>query len=154
MYEKTGRILALDVGEKRIGVAISDPLGITAQGISVIERQDRKRDVEALRKLVIEYGVTGLLVGLPRNMNGTLGNKAREVREFGNLMEQELGLPVEYQDERLSTRAVEETLIRADVRRKKRRRVIDKLSAVYILQGYLDRIAGNNKKGVIDKGRD
>lgn len=154
MYEKTGRILALDVGEKRIGVAISDPLGITAQGISVIERQDRKRDVEALRKLVIEYGVTSLLVGLPRNMNGTLGNKAREVREFGNLMEQELGLPVEYQDERLSTRAVEETLIRADVRRKKRRRVIDKLSAVYILQGYLDRIAGNNKKGVIDKGRD
>ena len=78
-------------------------------------------------------------------MNGTLGEKAREVQEFGELLAQELGMPVEYQDERLSTRAVEGTLIAADVRRSRRRRVIDKLAAVYILQGYLDRKAGNNK---------
>ena len=145
MLEKTERIMALDVGEKRIGVAVSDPLGITAQGIGVIERQNRTRDLDALRLLIDEHGVTSLLLGLPRNMNGTLGEKAREVQEFGELLAQELGMPVEYQDERLSTRAVEETLIAADVRRSRRRRVIDKLAAVYILQGYLDRKAGNNK---------
>jgi putative Holliday junction resolvase len=78
-------------------------------------------------------------------MNGSLGDKAREVQEFGKILERELGLPVEYQDERLSTRAVEGTLIAADVRRRKRRQVIDKLAAIYILQGYLDRKAGNNK---------
>ncbi|MGI6514914.1 MAG: Holliday junction resolvase RuvX [Syntrophomonadaceae bacterium] len=145
MLEKTERIMALDVGEKRIGVAVSDPLGITAQGIGVIERQNRTRDLDALRLLIDEHGVTSLLLGLPRNMNGTLGEKAREVQEFGELLAQELGMPVEYQDERLSTRAVEGTLIAADVRRSRRRRVIDKLAAVYILQGYLDRKAGNNK---------
>lgn len=145
MLEKTERIMALDVGEKRIGVAVSDPLGITAQGIGVIERQNRTRDLDALRLLIDEHGVTSLLLGLPRNMNGTLGEKAREVQEFGELLAQELGIPVEYQDERLSTRAVEGTLIAADVRRSRRRRVIDKLAAVYILQGYLDRKAGNNK---------
>ena len=145
MLEKTERIMALDVGEKRIGVAVSDPLGITAQGIGVIERQNRTRDLDALRLLIDEHGVASLLLGLPRNMNGTLGEKAREVQEFGELLAQELGMPVEYQDERLSTRAVEGTLIAADVRRSRRRRVIDKLAAVYILQGYLDRKAGNNK---------
>lgn len=154
MSGKTVRIMALDVGEKRIGVAISDPLGITAQGIGVIQCQGRARDVEALRRLVAEHGATSLLLGLPYNMNGTLGDKAREVQEFGQLLEQELGLPVEYQDERLSTRAVEGTLIAADVRRSKRRQVIDKLAAIYILQGYLDRKAGNNRNGMIDKGRD
>lgn len=154
MSGKPVRILALDVGEKRIGVAISDPLGITAQGVCVIERQNRIRDLEALRRLIMERGVTSLLLGLPRNMNGSLGDKAREVQEFGKLLEQELGLPVEYQDERLSTRAVEGTLIAADVRRNKRRRVIDKLAAIYILQGYLDRKAGNNKTSSIDNGRD
>jgi len=154
MSGKTERILALDVGEKRIGVAVSDPLGITAQGVDVIQRQGRNRDLEALRRLVLDLGVTRLLLGLPYNMNGTLGNKAMEVQEFGQDLEQELGLPVEYQDERLSTRAVEGTLIAADVRRGKRRQVIDKLAATYILQGYLDRKAGHNKSGVIDKGRD
>ena len=113
--------------------------------IGVIERQNRTRDLDALRLLIDEHGVTSLLLGLPRNMNGTLGEKAREVQEFGELLAQELGMPVEYQDERLSTRAVEGTLIAADVRRSRRRRVIDKLAAVYILQGYLDRKAGNNK---------
>jgi len=145
------RILALDIGEKRIGVAISDPLGITAQGIGVIERKNWTHDIAALRRLIDEHGATCLLLGLPRNMDGTLGDKAREVQEFGELMTRELGIPVEYQDERLSTRAVEGTLIAADVRRRRRRQVIDKLAAVYILQGYLDRKAGNNKSGEIDR---
>ena len=145
MLEKTERIMALDVGEKRIGVAVSDPLGITAQGIGVIERQNRTRDLDALRLLIDEHGVTSLLLGLPRNMNGTLGEKAREVQEFGELLAQELGMPVEYQDERLSTRAVEGTLIAADVRRSRRRRVFDQLAAVSLLQGYRDRKAGNTK---------
>ncbi|NLW44952.1 MAG: Holliday junction resolvase RuvX [Syntrophomonadaceae bacterium] len=145
MSEKKERILALDIGEKRIGVAVSDPLGITAQGIGVIERQNWTSDLTALRRLIDEHGATCLLLGLPRNMDGTLGDKAREVQEFGELISRELGIPVEYQDERLSTRAVEGTLIAANVRRSRRRRVIDKLAAVYILQAYLDRKAGNNK---------
>ncbi len=148
---KTKRILAMDIGQKRIGVAISDPLGITAQGIGVIERKDQTYDVAAVRRLIDEHGATCLLLGLPRNMDGTLGDKAREVQEFGELLARELGIPVEYQDERLSTRAVEGTLIAADVRRRRRRQVIDKLAAVYILQGYLDRKAGNNKSDAIDK---
>lgn len=80
MLEKTERIMALDVGEKRIGVAVSDPLGITAQGIGVIERQNRTRDLDALRLLIDEHGVTSLLLGLPRNMNGTLGKKLGRYR--------------------------------------------------------------------------
>jgi len=145
MTDNPARIMALDVGHKRIGVAVSDPLGITAQGVGVIERRNQTRDLEALGNLIRQYGASRLLLGMPRNMNGTLGEKALEVQEFGRLLEQELGLPVEYQDERLSTRAVEGTLIAANVRRDRRRQVVDKMAAVYILQGYLDRQAGNNK---------
>ncbi len=146
MTRKPIRILALDVGEKRIGVAMSDPLGITAQGVGVIERQSLTEDLATLDQLITEHEVNSLLLGLPRNMNGSLGEKAREIQEFGRILEQEFGLLVEYQDERLSTRAVEGTLIAADVSRSKRRQVIDKLAAIYILQGYLDRKTGDNYK--------
>jgi putative Holliday junction resolvase len=133
------RFMSLDVGEKRIGVAVSDPLGITAQGIRVVERKGQSQDIEALRQLIAEYDITCLVLGLPRNMNGTLGKKAEEIQQFGDKLKHEFSLPVVYQDERLSTRAVEATLLAADVSRGKRRRVVDKLAAVYILQGYLDR---------------
>ena len=133
------RILGLDLGEKRIGVAVSDPLGITAQGVKVVQRGGLKRDLEEIEKVVQEYGVEEIVLGLPLNMNGTLGPKAEEVKEFGRRLEQRFNLKVIYQDERLSSKAVEGMLIEADVRRNKRKRVIDKLAAAYILQGYLDR---------------
>lgn len=133
------RILGLDLGEKRIGVAVSDPLGITAQGVKVVQRGGLKRDLEEIEKVVQEYGVEVIVLGLPLNMNGTLGPKAEEVKEFGRRLEQRFNLKVIYQDERLSSKAVEGMLIEADVRRNKRKRVIDKLAAAYILQGYLDR---------------
>ncbi|NLB18583.1 MAG: Holliday junction resolvase RuvX [Syntrophomonadaceae bacterium] len=144
------RILALDVGTKRIGTAVSDPLGITAQGLGVIERRNLESDLQVLRRIIEEQGVTSLLLGLPLNMNGTLGDKAREVQELGDRLAQEFGLVVEYQDERLSTKAVEGTLISADVSRRKRRKVVDKLAAVFILQGYLDRKGHQNNRGLID----
>lgn len=130
--------MGLDVGEKRIGVAVSDPLGITAQGVTVVERRGKKQELAALRTIVDQFEVTGLVLGLPRNMDGSLGVKAKEIQEYGGFLSKGLKLPVQYQDERLSTKAVEDTLITADVSRKKRRKVIDKLAAVYILQGYLD----------------
>lgn len=132
------RIMGLDVGEKRIGVALSDLLGYTAQGLCVIERRKLEYDLGRMREIINEYEVKKLVLGMPYNMDGTMGWKAEEVKEFGNLLAGEFGLPIEYQDERLSTKAVEGTLIAADVSRKKRRQVVDKLAAVYILQGYLD----------------
>lgn len=140
------RIMGLDVGEKRIGVAVSDPLGITAQGICVVHSKGTARNVQALRELIKEYEVTRLVLGMPRNMNGTYGPKAQEVQDFGETLHKELNLQVEYQDERLSTHAVEGALIEADVSRQKRRQVIDKLAAVYILQGYLDKQANSSKR--------
>ncbi len=145
------RILALDVGSKRIGLAVSDGLGITAQGLGVIQRRTLEMDLEALRKTVSENEISSLLIGLPLNMNGTVGEKALEVKELGEILQKELGLPVEYQDERLSTKAVEGTLISADVRRSKRRQVVDKLAAAYILQGYLDRKNSEKRRALLTK---
>lgn len=130
--------MGLDVGEKRIGVALSDLLGYTAQGLCVIERRKLEYDLSRLREIITGQEVDRLVVGMPYNMDGTVGWKAEEVKAFGEMLASEFGLPVDYQDERLSTKAVEGTLIAADVSRKKRRQVIDKLAAVYILQGYLD----------------
>ncbi|MGE5403401.1 MAG: Holliday junction resolvase RuvX [Candidatus Saccharibacteria bacterium] len=132
------RIMGLDVGEKRIGVSLSDLLGYTAQGLCVIERRKLEYDLTRLREIITEHEVERLVLGMPYNMDGTMGWKAEEVKAFGDLLANEFGLPIDYQDERLSTKAVEGTLIAADVSRKKRRQVVDKLAAVYILQGYLD----------------
>lgn len=139
------RIMGLDVGEKRIGVAVSDPLGLTAQGIGVVHSKGTSRNIESIRQLAKEHEVEKFVLGLPRNMNGTYGSKAQEIMDFGETLNKELDLPVEYQDERLSTRAVEGALLEADVSRRKRRQVVDKLAAVYILQGYLDRQANLSK---------
>lgn len=139
------RIMGLDVGEKRIGVALSDLLGLTAQALCVLQRSDLERDIEALLELIRRHQVEKLVVGLPLNMDGSEGNKAGEARVFGDKLAHRAGLPVEYQDERLSTKAVENTLINADVSRRRRRQVIDKMAAAYILQGYLDRQAGTRR---------
>ena len=135
------RILGLDVGEKTIGVAISDPLGWTAQGLYNLRRQNKAKDLEAILDIIREYEVEQVVVGLPINMNGTVGPSAARCQAFGKLIREAKGLPVTYQDERLSTVAAQRVLLEGNLSRAKRKKVIDKLAAVYILQGYLDSIA-------------
>ncbi|WP_101772774.1 Holliday junction resolvase RuvX [Peptostreptococcus faecalis] len=133
-----GRIMGLDIGDNTIGVAVSDLMGLTAQGITTIKRQSKKKDIEALKELIKEHKVDAIVSGLPKNMNGTLGPQSEKVVKFCELIESEIGIKVEYWDERLSTVSAEKILISGDVRRKNRKKVIDKLAAVLILQNYLD----------------
>lgn len=131
------RILALDVGEKRIGVAVSDSLGLTAQGVETIQVRGEQRDRARVLELARQYGTDRLLAGLPRSMDGTEGFQAQRVRAFVAGL-QEAGLSVRFWDERLTTRLVTHTLLEGDVSRQKRKQVVDKLAAVCILQGFLD----------------
>jgi putative holliday junction resolvase len=132
------RAMGLDVGTKTVGVAVSDPLGITAQGLTTVRRANLKTDLAALQKLVTEYDVSLVVVGLPLNMDASEGPRAVASREFGALVEKTLGLTVEYWDERLTTAQAQRVLLEANVSRAKRRLVIDKLAAVLILQSWLD----------------
>jgi len=138
------RIMGLDVGKKRIGIAISDPLGWTAQGHSVLVRGKTEDDLSRLAEMCRQHEIDRIVLGFPRNMNGTVGPKGEEIMDFGRLLEEKLGLPVDYWDERLTTVAARRTLLEANVSRQKRKGVIDKLAAVNILQGYLDRQAASN----------
>ncbi len=135
----TGRIMGLDVGDKTIGVSVSDLMGLTAQGVKTIKRICKKKDIEALKEIIKEREVNKIVSGLPKNMNGTLGPQGEKVMKFCQLLEEETGIKVEYWDERLSTVAAERTLIQGNVRRENRKSVIDMVAAVIILQGYLDR---------------
>jgi len=130
--------MGLDVGTKTVGVAVSDPLGITAQGVTTVRRTGLKRDLAALEALAREREVTRAVVGLPINMDGSEGPRAEASRAFARALEQALGIPVELWDERLSTVAAERALLEADVSRAKRREVIDQVAATLILQGWLD----------------
>ena len=130
--------MALDVGERRIGVAVSDPLGISAQGIETYERRGLERDMEHFRTLAKEWQVERWVLGLPVNMNGTRGEKAEAMVVLGNQISEATGLPVEYMDERLTTVAAHKTLIEGGTRREKRKGVVDKLAAVLILQTWMD----------------
>lgn len=133
------RIMGLDVGERTIGVAVSDPFGWTAQGITTIRREsDIEADLECLKKLIEEYEIDRIVVGLPRNMNGTLGPSAERSQNVSDAIRHSIGLPVDFWDERLSTVAAKRTLLEGNVSRAKRKKVIDKMAAVIILQGYLD----------------
>ena len=134
-----GRIMGLDVGDKTIGVAVSDLMGLTAQGVKTIKRVGKKKDIEALKEIIKERQVNKIVSGLPKNMNGTLGPQGKKVIKFCELLEEETGIKIEYWDERLSTVAAERTLIQGNVRRENRKGVIDMVAAVIILQGYLDR---------------
>ena len=134
------RIMALDVGSRTIGIACSDALLMTAQGIETIRRTSLENDFKRLRELISEYEVHELVVGMPKNMNGTKGDRAEKTEEFVEKMKAVIDLPVTFWDERLSTVMAERQLIAADVSRKKRKGVIDKMAAVVILQGYLDRL--------------
>ena len=134
------RIMSLDVGSRTIGIACSDALLMTAQGIETIRRTSLEKDFNRLQELIAEYEVHELVVGMPKNMNGTKGERAEKTEEFVEKMKEVIDLPVSYWDERLSTVMAERQLIAADVSRKKRKGVIDKMAAVVILQGYLDRL--------------
>ena len=132
------RLMGLDVGDKTIGVAVSDELGWTAQGVETIKRQSKEKDFARLNELVSQYQIGAFVVGLPKNMNGTIGPRAEMCQAFGKLLEERTSLPVHMWDERLTTMAAERMLISADVSRQKRKTVIDKMAATLILQGYLD----------------
>lgn len=137
------RIMSLDVGSRTIGIACSDALLMTAQGIETIRRTSLEKDFNRLQELITEYEVHELVVGMPKNMNGTKGERAEKTEEFVEKMKEVIDLPITYWDERLSTVMAERQLIAADVSRKKRKSVIDKMAAVVILQGYLDRLQFN-----------
>jgi len=132
------RTLGLDVGTKTIGVAVSDGLGFTAQGVTTVRRTNLKADFAALKALVQEHEGERFVVGLPLNMDGSEGPRAEASRKFAQQLQSALGLPVEFWDERLSTMAATRTLLEADVSRAKRREVIDQMAAQFILQGWLD----------------
>ncbi|MBN8191062.1 Holliday junction resolvase RuvX [Bacillus sp. NTK074B] len=134
------RVMGLDVGSKTVGVAISDELGWTAQGIETIKINEDQGvfRMDRIKELAEEYQVDTVVVGLPKNMNNTIGPRGEASKAYGELIQQELSLPIKYWDERLSTMAAERVLLEADVSRKKRKKVIDKMAAMMILQGYLD----------------
>ncbi|ADE71613.1 MULTISPECIES: Holliday junction resolvase RuvX [Priestia] len=134
------RVLGLDVGTKTIGVAVSDEMGWTAQGIETIKIADEQMEQSypRLQQLIDEYSVEKIVVGLPKNMNGTIGPRGEACIEFADNVKEKLNIETMMWDERLSTMAAERVLLSADVSRKKRKKVIDKMAAVMILQGYLD----------------
>ncbi|MCL6587583.1 MAG: Holliday junction resolvase RuvX [Anoxybacillus sp.] len=134
------RVLGLDLGTKTLGVAVSDELGWTAQGIETIPIDEEKKQFgfKRLREIIDEYNVDTIVLGFPKNMNGTIGPRGEASERFAALLTKEFSLPVILWDERLSTMAAERMLIAADVSRQKRKKVIDKMAAVMILQSYLD----------------
>ncbi|MBI5380096.1 MAG: Holliday junction resolvase RuvX [Nitrospirae bacterium] len=133
------RILGLDVGDKTIGIAVSDDRGRIALGLTTHHRKSLRDDLLFLQRLVEEYQVSEIVVGLPKNMNGTIGRQGEKVQAFAEKVRAAIAIPLAFWDERLSTVAAERTLLEADLGRKKRKQVVDKLAAVLILQGYLDR---------------
>lgn len=132
------RIVALDVGRKRIGVAVSDELGLTAQAAKVLDNTGGEDVFAAVRALVRQYGAERIVVGLPKRTDGSLGPEAEYVLEFGRQLADATGISVEYWDERFTTAAAERMLIEAGLRRPRRRQVVDRVAAAIILQGYLD----------------
>jgi len=132
------RWMGLDYGDRRIGVALSDEFGWTAQGYGVIDRRKLEDDMERIRQIAEAQEVTGIVVGLPKNMNGTVGPRGEICIAFADSVRDILQLPVHLWDERLTTVSAERTLLEADVSRKKRKLVIDKMAAAFILQGFLD----------------
>lgn len=135
------RLMGLDVGDKTIGVAVSDPLGITAQGITTIRRKGIKNDFVELESIINRYGVTEVVIGLPKNMNNSIGPQGEKVLQFVEKFKKKFDLEVILQDERLTTVSAERLLIGADVSRKKRKNVIDKVAATYILDSYLEKLS-------------
>lgn len=137
------RVVGLDVGEKRIGVAVSDPLGITAQAVGTITRKNLEGDIGEIKEIVDRYKAHSIVVGMPLDMAGIKGESAKKVAEFAERLSSALNIPVATYDERLSTKESEKLLISADVSRKRRKAVVDTIAAQLILQSYLERTKKN-----------
>jgi putative Holliday junction resolvase len=136
-----GRILALDLGKKRIGLAMSDQLGITAQGLPTLQRTNIREDLEALTRLIGQYGVTLLLMGNPLHLSGKEGRQAEYTREFADRLQKKTGLELRFWDERLTTVEAHRVLRESGISIEKRARAVDRLAAVILLESYLDREA-------------
>lgn len=138
------RVMGLDYGSKTVGVAISDPLKITAQGIETIQRKEEnklRKTLARIEELAKEYEVEQIVLGFPKNMNNTIGERAEKSLELKEMLERRTGLPVVMWDERLTTVEAERTLIESNVRRENRKKYVDKIAAVFILQNYLDSLS-------------
>lgn len=143
------RTMGLDYGSKTVGVAVSDTLGITAQAVETITRKDEnklRKTCARIEELAAEYEVGRIVVGFPKHMNNDIGERAEKAMEFGEMLKRRTGLEVVMWDERLTTVEAERTLIENKVRREDRKKYIDKIAAVFILQGYLDSISMNEKR--------
>ena len=135
------RVLGLDYGTKTVGVAVSDPLGITAQGLETIARKEEnklRKTLARIEELCREYEVKTIVLGLPKNMNNTVGERGEKTEEFKQMVERRTGLPVVLWDERLTTVAADRAMIEAGIRRENRKKYVDRIAATFILQGYLD----------------
>jgi len=134
----TTRVLGIDYGDVRLGIAVSDLMGWTAQGVETITRKSEEQDLARIGELIKQYEVDKIVLGFPKNMNNTIGPRGELSIAFAEILKDRFGLPVILQDERLSTMAAERMLVSADVSRKKRKQVVDKMAAAIILQNYLD----------------
>lgn len=135
------RIMGLDFGSKTVGVAVSDPLFVTAQGIEIVRRKEEnklRRTLARIEELILEYEVSEIVLGFPKNMNATEGERVEKTKEFADKLSRRTGLPVVFWDERLTTVAADKAMMEAGIRRENRKEHVDKLAAVFILQGYLD----------------
>jgi putative holliday junction resolvase len=141
VFENKPRILALDVGKRRIGVAISDELGLTAQGLETLQRKNNREDYAALARVAVEKQASMILVGNPVNMSGREGRQAEWVRQFAEALSARTGLPVKMWDERLTTVEAERVLRQSGISIQKRARAVDRLAAVLLLQNYLDALS-------------
>lgn len=133
------RTLGIDYGEKRIGLAISDRLGIIAQGLKVVSTENFFKEIEEIKTIIKKFQIGKVVIGIPKNIDGSIGKKAREVLKFIEQLRKYISLPLIVWDERFTTKIAKNILINANMSRKKRKNVIDKMSAVIILQEYLDR---------------
>lgn len=149
-FEKGGRFLGFDVGEKSIGLALSDTKRTIATPFQVIHRSQWKKDAVTLLKIIKEYHVVGLIIGFPLNMNGSEGPRCQSTRQFAANLLSLMDLPLCLWDERLSTMAVTRTLLEADLSRAKRDKVVDKVAAAYILQGFLDTFGHRSRTQVLE----
>jgi putative Holliday junction resolvase len=141
----------MDVGDRRIGMAISDSMGWTAQGIETLVRNNNKYDLEQIAKIIELYNPERLVIGLPKNMNGTIGPQGEKVREFGELLKKHVYQgQIIYWDERLTSVQANRVMIDADIRRKKRKDKVDMMAAIFILQSYLDFLNNQNKGEEVD----
>lgn len=135
------RIMGLDYGSKTVGVAVSDPLGLTAQGIEIVRRKSEnklRQTLARIEEIAKEYGVEKIVLGFPKHMNNDIGERAEKSLEFKEMLERRTGLPVVMWDERLTTVEADRTMMETGIRRENRKEYVDMIAAVFILQGYLD----------------